>query len=255
MRGELAQNNRAGSAQAPHRFRIGRGDIVQHQMGMAGGRHAGHVDDVLYPDGNADERKIHALPHRTICLFRLPPHGHRVDVHHGVYQRIQRRDPSQRRFGDVDRREPSCPVAGGHLRRGQCCEIGQPSSPGSCSLAEGIHARDLLRKAGMGSLGAGDRRGDVSRKPARRQAEAEIGRPGRLFGGEAGGGLSCFGTSLPAISLRKPRRSGRRDGKRPHVRNRCAVPAAPSRIWASRAGSAGGTDSLTEGAMRSAPRR
>ena len=115
VRRELAHDDGAGAAQPRHAHRIGRRDIVDQDLRMAGRRQARDIDDVLDADRHAMQRTAQAA--RRDLGFGGPGRVHRrlaVEPDEDVQLRVEPGDALQQRRHQLDRRE----FAGGdRLRR------------------------------------------------------------------------------------------------------------------------------------------
>ena len=101
---ELPQDDRAGLAQLRDHRRIGRGDVVHQDLGMARGRQAGDIDDVLDADRHAVQRPSHTA-RGDLGLGRAcgVHRGIGIQPDEGVQLRIEPLDARQQRVQQFDR--------------------------------------------------------------------------------------------------------------------------------------------------------
>ncbi len=120
VRGQLAQDDGTGIAQAPHRRGILLGHIVQAQPGLAGGRQAGHVVDVLDGHGNAvEQRQVGAFGARHVCAARSLHGTAGIEIGESMDVDVHGADASQRRPGQHLRGGLAGAQRAGHLPYGK----------------------------------------------------------------------------------------------------------------------------------------
>ena len=120
VRGQLAQNDGAGIAQAPYRRGVFLGHIVQAQPGLAGGRQAGHVVDVLDGHRNAvEQRQVGAFGARHVCAAGRLHGAAGIDVGEGMDVDVHGADAAQRHAGQHLRGGLAGTQRAGHLPYGK----------------------------------------------------------------------------------------------------------------------------------------
>jgi hypothetical protein len=90
MRRQFAQHDRAGTAQLCHAHRIGRGDMVDQDLRVAGRWQPGDIDDVLDADRHAVQ--LAARPARHDLGLGSPGSSHRrlgIEPDKGMQRRIE----------------------------------------------------------------------------------------------------------------------------------------------------------------------
>ena len=136
VRRQLAQHDRAGAAQPRDADRVGGRDIVDQDLGMAGRRQAGDIDDVLDADRHAVQRA--ARPARHDLGLGGPGRVHRrlgVEPDEDMQLRVEPLDALQQRRRQLDRRQ----LAGGDRPRrrrprvSQCRSLTARSPPASAA--------------------------------------------------------------------------------------------------------------------------
>jgi hypothetical protein len=131
MGGQLAHDDGAGLAQFADDDGVGGGDVVDQDLGVAGGRQPGDVDDVLDPDRHAVQRAADA-PGGDLGLGVA---GHRhggLAVHpdEGVEPVVQAFDAVEQRGHQLDRRQGPCRKRAGGLRCGEPVQVAHKPIPG-----------------------------------------------------------------------------------------------------------------------------
>ena len=130
VRGELAQHDRAGPAQARDRVRVGPRHVVAQDFGVARGRQPGHVDDVLDADGNAVERAADTpggdLPLGGARRVQRPLG---IEVDEGAQRRVEPFDAREQRPRHLDRRHVTPGDGASRLGRAQPVKLAHSPVP------------------------------------------------------------------------------------------------------------------------------
>ena len=114
----LAQHDRAGAAQARDHGGIFARDVVEQNLGVAGGRQPGNVDIVLEAVWHAVQRTERASVGDVLLgLAGGIERGFRVHADERTDPRIVGFDPGDQRLDQFDRRKPARRVGGADFRR------------------------------------------------------------------------------------------------------------------------------------------
>jgi hypothetical protein len=179
---ELAENNGAGAAQPRHADRVGSGDIVGEDLGMARRRQPGDIDDILDADRHAVQRPARAAGH-DLGLGRPRRGGRRVAIEPDkrMQPRIEALDAVEERHRQLDRRQLARPDRLRRRRRGEPVQFthgpaptrigGQGSARGSAGAF--MSASAALACVAAAATSSGNCCNALSR-PARRASSSSV---------------------------------------------------------------------------------